>query len=224
MISPTGRFTVAVFGVLVTTFLAGCGATSESPSASQPPRSSVSENAQDAVLAMVLNDGDIAGFRMQSDGGERLQDQLPVMGTPHYAAMKRLVTANWLASGHSWLVRTANNGAGLYSDANLFTSTDAAAQIWRLEQSPPPGIRVRRLRPPAGSPTGAAYNYENTGKVAGFQLGWRRGPVIAYVLLEAHPNETFTTAGLRRIAAFLAEAARAQDHRIANVQASVSAS
>jgi hypothetical protein len=206
----------------VAAFLAGCGATSGSPPAPQPSRLAASQKAQDKVLAMVLNDGDVPGFRLQSDGGEKLKDQLPVKGTPHYAATKRLVTANWLASEHSWMIPAANSNAGLYSDANLFKSADAAAQIWSLQQSPPPGIRVRRLPTPSGSPIGAAYNYENNGKTAAFQLGWRRGQVIAYVFLGAHPNETFTAVGLHRIAAFLAEAARAQDHRMANVQAGVS--
>jgi hypothetical protein len=201
--------------------LAACGSGSASPTTAQPSRISAALKAQDKVIAMVLNDGDIPGFSLQSDAAEKLKDQLPKKGTSHYAAAKRLVTANWLASEQSIGIRTADGKAPVVSDANLFKSTAAAARIWRLEQSPTPGVRMKRLRPPAGSPTGARYIYANNGKLAGFQLGWRRGPVIAYVFLGAHPGETFTHLVLRRVATFMSQAARAQDHRIASVQAGV---
>jgi hypothetical protein len=211
----------AALGVALTMLAAACGAGSGSAPTTQPSRVSAAVKAQDKVIAMVLNDDDIPGFRLQSDGPEKLSDQLPKKGTRHYAVAKRLVTANWLASEHSVVIRTADGKAPTISDANLFKSSATAAQIWKLEQSPTPGVRLRTLRTPAGSPAGAKYVYENNGKLAGFQLEWRRGPVIAYVFLGAHPTETFSPLVLRRLAVFISRAARAQDHRIASVQAGV---
>jgi hypothetical protein len=221
MPTAASRLTIAAFGVSLTLLLAACGSSTGSPSTPQPSRLDAAQKAQDKVLAMVLNNGDIPGFSLQSDGAEKLKDQLPKEGTPHYAATKRLVTANWLASEHSIVIRDADGRVPLVSDANLFKSTAAAARIWLLEQAPSPGTRMRRLATPAGAPAGARYVYANNGRLAAFQLGWRRGPVIAFVFLGAHPGETFTRIGLRRIAALLTHAARAQDHRIASVQAGV---
>jgi hypothetical protein len=184
-------------------------------------RLSEAQKAQDEVTAMVLNDGDIPGFGLQSDGAEKLKDQLPKQGTPHYAVAKRLVTANWLASEHSVVIRTADGKAPVISDANLFKSSATATRIWKLENYAAPGVRIRRLPAPNGAPDGARYVYETNGKLAGFQLQWRRGPVIAYVFLGAHPDEKFSPLVLRRLAVFIARAARAQDHRIASVQAGV---
>ena len=45
--------------------------------------------------------------------------------------------------------------------------------------------------------------------------------MIAYVFIGAHPGETFSRVALTRIAGFITTAARAQDHRIASVQAGV---
>jgi len=212
---------IATFSVAVTMLAAACGSGSGSPTTPQQVRLGAAQKAQDKVIAMVLNDGDIPGFALQRDGAETLKDQLPRKGARHYAVAKRLVTANWLASEHSIVIRSADGKAPVISDANLFKSAAAAARIWTLEQSPTPGVRMKQLPTPAGSPNGASYDYENNGKLAGFTLGWRRGPVIAYVFLGAHPGETFSPLVLRRVAAFLARAARAQDHRIASVQAGV---
>jgi hypothetical protein len=211
----------AVLGVALPVLLTACGSSSGSPTTEQPVRISVAQKAQDEVTAMVLNDGDIPGFALQSDGAEKLKDQLPKRGTAHYAVAKQLVTANWLASEHSVVIRSADGRAPVISDANLFKSAGAAARIWTLEQSPTPGVQMRKLHTPAGSPSGALYTYENDGKLAGFTLGWKHGPVIAYVFLGAHPGEKFSPLVLRRVAAFLARAARAQDHRIASVQSGV---
>jgi hypothetical protein len=213
--------TIAVVGVALVILGAACGSGSGSPTTAQPSRVSAVQKAQDKVLAMVLNTGDIPGFSLQSDGAEKLADQLPKEGTPHYAVAKRLVTANWLASEHSIVIRRADGRAAIVSDANLFKSEAAAARIWQLENYAGPGIRIRRLPMPAGAPTGARYAYETNGRRAGFQLIWRRGSVIAYVFIGAHPGETFSRVGLTRIAGFISTAARAQDHRIAGVQAGV---
>jgi len=215
------RLPIAAFGIMLTLLLAACGSGSGSPTTPQPSRLDAAQKAQDKVLAMVLNDGDIPGFTLQSDGGEKLKDQLPKKGTPHYAVAKRLVMANWLASEHSIVIRSADGKAAIVSDANLFKSTQTAARIWKLENYADPGVRLRRLPTPAGAPAGARYAYETNGKQAGFELLWRRGPVIAYVFLGAHPGETFTPLALRRVRAFIARAARAQDRRIASVQAGV---
>jgi hypothetical protein len=212
---------IAVVGVALVILGAACGSSSGSPTTAQPVRVSAVQKAQDKVLAMVLNTGDIPGFSLQSDGAEKLADQLPKEGTPHYAVAKRLVTANWLASEHSIVIRRADGKAAIVSDANLFKSEAAAARIWQLENYADPGIRIRRLPMPAGAPTGARYAYETNGRRAGFQLIWRRGSVIAYVFIGAHPGETFSRVGLTRIAGFISTAARAQDHRIASVQAGV---
>jgi hypothetical protein len=215
------RLSIVAFAPALLMLLAGCGSTSGSPDTEQPSNISAIQRAQDKVIAMVLNDGDIPGFALQSDGAEKLKDQLPKKGTPHYAATTRLVKANWLASEHSIVIRAADGKAPVFSDANLFKTTKEALHIWKLEQFPPPGVRMKRLRPPVGSPAGAKYVYENNGKLAGFELGWRRGPVIASVFLGAHPHETFTPLVLRRLKAFMVQAARAQDRRIASVQAGV---
>lgn len=215
------RLTVAAFGISLTVLAAACGSSTGSPSAPQPSRVDAAQKAQDKVLAMVLNTGDIPGFTLQSDGPEKLEDQLPKKGTPHYAVARRLVTANWLASEHSIVIRSPDGNAAIVSDANLFRSTEAAARIWELESYADPGIRIRRLPTPVGAPVGARYAYATNGHRAGFQLLWRHGPVIAYVFIGAHPGETFSRVGLARIAGFISTAARAQDHRIAGVQAGV---
>jgi hypothetical protein len=211
----------AVLGVALSILVAACGSSSGSPTTAQPSQVTAAQRAQDKVLAMVLNDGDIPGFTLQSDGAEKLKDQLPKHGAPHYAVAKRLVTANWLASEHSIVIRSAVDNAAIVSDANLFKSSEAAARIWGLENYADPGIRIRRLPAPAGAPVGARYAYETNGQRAGFELLWRRGSVIAYVFIGAHPGETFSRVGLTRIAGFISTAARAQDHRVASVQAGV---
>ena len=215
------RFAIAAIGASLTLLLAACGSSSGSPSTPQPSRLAAAQKAQDKVIAMVLNTDDIPGFTLQSDGPEKLKDQLPKKGTPHYAVANQLVRANWLASEHSIVIRSADGNAAIVSDANLFKSEAAAARIWTLENYADPGVRIRRLPTPAGAPVGARYAYETNGKRAGFQLLWRRGSVIAYVFLGAHPGETFSRVGLTRIAGFISTAARAQDHRIASVQAGV---
>jgi hypothetical protein len=49
-------------------------------------------------------------------------------------------------------------------------------------------------------------------------VDWREGNVIAYVALGAHPNQKFSRIGMRRIATFLATAARAEYRRVQSVQ------
>src|SRR5438105_3953565 len=144
MPAPSSRLTIAL-GVTLTMLLSACGSGSGSPTTAQPSQLTAAQKAQDKVLAMVLNDGDIPGFALQSDGAEKLKDQLPKKGTPHYAVAKRLVTANWLASEHSIVIRTADGKAPVVSDANLFKSTTAAARIWKLENYADTGTRIRRL-------------------------------------------------------------------------------
>jgi hypothetical protein len=143
MPTPNPRVTIAALGVMLTMLLAACGSSSGSPTTPQPSRVDAAQKAQDKVLAMVLNDGDIPGFALHSDGREKLKDQLPKKGTPHYAVAKRLVTANWLASEHSIVIRSADGKAAVISEANLFKSTAAAARIWNSEAS---GARRRPCR------------------------------------------------------------------------------
>jgi hypothetical protein len=192
---------------------AGCGSGSTG-SASQPaPHLSAVALARDQVTNMVLTDGDLPGFSLHSTGAETLADQLPPKRTPRYGLMKRAVSASWLASEHSDVI-SADGRVQLISDANLFRSAGAAHHVWRLEQTPIPGTVFRRLRVPAGAPSGALFAYEREGTHAGFEIGWQQGRVIAYTILFAHPTDRFTAVGMRRIGTLLANAATAESRRI----------
>ncbi len=199
--------------VSLTALAAACGSGSTG-SASQPaPHLSAVALARDQVTNMVLTDGDLAGFSLHSTGAETLQDQLPPKRTPHFALMKHVVSANWLASEHSDVI-SADGKVQLLSDANLFKSAGAARQVWKLEQTPIPGTVFRKLRVPAGAPGGALFVYEREGAHAGFEIGWLQGRVIAYTILFAHPTDRFTAVGIRRIGTLLANASAAESRRI----------
>ena len=110
--------------------------------------------------------------------------------------------ASWLASEHSDMV-SADGRVQLLSDANLFRSEGAMRQVWKLDRTPIPGVRVKHYPPPAGSPAGARLLYSNDGTHAGFVLSWPQGRVIGLTLLFAHPTDTFTSVGIRRISSLL---------------------
>jgi hypothetical protein len=166
---------------------------------------------------MVLADGDLPGYRLQSTGGETIKDQLPPAKLPQAALARKLVRANWIASEHSVLSATTGRVL-IFSDANLFRSAAAAHRIWDIELHKVPGTITRFLDVPAGSPRGAVFAYERQGTHAGFQFGWRQGPVIGFTILFVPPRATFSPLGQRRIGALLAKAARAQAQRIAVVE------
>ncbi len=196
---------------------AACGSSSGSAASSDQPHLSPVAIGQDEVARMVLADGDLPGYRLQSTGGETIKDQLPPANLPQAGLARRLVRANWIASEHS--VLTANGARVLiFSDANLFRSAAAAHRIWDIELHKVPGTVTRFLKVPAGSPAGAVFAYERQGTHAGFQFGWRQGPVIGFTILFVSPKSTFSPLGPRRIGALLAKAARAQSQRIAAVE------
>jgi hypothetical protein len=196
---------------------AACGSSSAPAASSDQPHLSPVAIGQDKVARMVLADGDLPGYRLQSTGGETIKDQLPPANLPQAALARRLVRANWIASEHS--VLTASGARVLiFSDANLFRSAAAAHRIWDIELHKVPGTITRFLRVPAGSPAGAVFAYERQGTHAGFQFGWRQGPVIGFTILFVSPKSTFSPLGQRRIGALLAKAAQAQAQRIAAVE------
>ena len=196
---------------------AACGSSSAPAASSDQPHLSPVAIGQDQVTRMVLADGDVPGYRLQSTGGETIKDQLPPANLPQAALARKLVRANWIASEHS--VLAANSARVLiFSDANLFRSASAAHRIWDIELHKVPGSVTRFLKVPAGSPAGAVFAYERQGTHAGFQFGWRQGPVIGFTILFVSPKATFSPLGQRRIGALLAKAARAQAQRIAAVE------
>ena len=219
MRTSTRRSLTATIGTTaLTVVLAACGSGTNS-TATQPaaPKLSPVKVARDQVTNMVLNTGDLPGFTLQSDGPETLKDQLPPKGMPHFAATTGTVRANWLASEHS-IVISADGRVPVISDANLFKSVTAATRIWQLEQLPPPGTRLRRLPKPPGLPQGSEFFFLSDGQHGEVRVDWREGNVIAYVALGAHPNQKFSRIGMRRIATFLATAARAEARRVQSVQ------
>jgi hypothetical protein len=208
---------MATAGTALTVVVAACGSGTSSTATQPAPKLSPVKVARDQVSNMVLNTGDLPGFTLHSDGPETLKDQLPPKGMPHFATTTMTVRANWLASEHS-VVISADGRVPLISDANLFKSASAAKRIWQLEQLPPPGTRLRRLPKPAGLPQGSDFFFLSDGHHGEVRVDWREGNVIAYVALGAHPNQKFTRIGMRRIATFLATAARAEYRRVQSVQ------
>lgn len=211
---------LALLPVCAFAFLAlaatACGS-SASPSTSSRPHLSAAAIGQDKVTQMVLADGDLPGYRLQSTGSETLEDQFPPPKQPQAALFRRLVRANWIASEHSILSATGANSLVL-SDANLLRTAAAAQRLWHIGLHKVPGIVTRFLKVPAGAPAGAVFAYEREGAHAGFQVGWRQGPVLGYVIVVVSPKTTFSPLGERRIGAFLAKAAQAQAQRTAAVE------
>ena len=164
---------------------------------------------------MVLTDGDLPGYHVQSVGAESLTDQLPPPRAPQAALVTRLVTANWVASEHSTLVSSAKGDPTVFSDANLFKSAAALRRIWVLESARVRGIQRHDLAPPAGSPDGALYGYFAGAAGASYQLSWPEGPAFGIVLVQVSPHAHLSARALARIAATLGRAAKAESVRIA---------
>jgi hypothetical protein len=206
---------------LLTLAVSACGS-SASP-ASSGPHASPAAIGQDRVTQMVLEDGDLPGYRLQSTGGETLKDQLPPPKLPQAALARRLVRANWIASEHSVLVATDHRTI-VFSDANLFRAAPAARRIWALELAKVPGTVTRFLKVPAAAPAGARFAYQRQGSHAGFQVGWRQGPVIGIAIIFVSPKAHISRPAERRIAALLGTAAHLQAQRIAAVESGAQAS
>jgi hypothetical protein len=148
---------------------------------------------------------------------------LPPKRTPRYALIKRVVSANWLASEHSDVI-SSDGKVQLLSDANLFKSAAAVRKVWKLEQTPIPGTVFRKLHVPAGAPNAALFVYVRQGTHAAFQIGWPQGRAIGYTILFAHGSDKFTAVGIQRIATLLANAANAQSQRVDDAAARVAGS
>jgi hypothetical protein len=212
---------LALLPVCALAFLAlaatACGSSSAPAASSDQPHLSPVAIGQDKVSRMVLADGDLPGYRLQSTGSETLKDQFPPPKQPQAALLRRLVRANWIASEHSVLSATGANILVL-SDANLLRTAAAAQRIWHIGLHKVPGFVTRFLKVPAGAPAGALFAYERHGAHAGFQVWWRQGPVIGLVIVVVSPKTTFSPLGERRIGALLAKAAHAQALRTAAVE------
>jgi hypothetical protein len=202
---------------------AGCGTGSSSTPTAQPgPKVTATQRAQDEVSAMVLADGDLPGYSLNSTGSETLQDQLPPRRTPGYKRIVRTVKADWLASEHS-IVVGADGHIAFISTANLFRSESAMRQVWKLGRVKVPGIKTKRYRTPAGAPPGSRLVYTNDGSQVIFRLTWPQGRAIGAALIYGRPSDKITPLGISRISDFLATAATAQARRIGDVEADGSA-
>jgi hypothetical protein len=201
---------------------AGCGTGSTSPATQPGPKVTATQMAQDEVSEMVLADGDLPGYSLNSTGSETLQDQLPPRRTPGYKKIARTVKASWLASEHS-IVVGADGHIAFISTANLFRSESAMRRVWKMERVKVPGIRTTRYRTPAGSPPGSRLVSSNDGSRVEFRLTWPQGRVIGAALLFGRPSDRPTPLGMSRISSFLATAATAQARRIGDVEADGSA-
>lgn len=218
-VSPR-RFTCSL--ALVAAFAAGCGAGSSSPGTQPGPKVTPTQMAQDEVSQMVLADGDLPGYSLNSTGSETLQDQLPPRRTPGYTKIMRTVKASWLASEHS-IVVGADGNVAFISSANLFRSESAMRRVWKVEATKIPGIRRKRYPAPAGSPPGSRLVYSNDGTQASFRMTWPQGRVIGVTFVGARPGDRFGKLAISRISSFLATAAAAQARRIGDVEADGSA-
>lgn len=170
---------------------------------------------QQRVDRMALADGDLPGYHVQSTGAEVLADQLPPPTLPRAALVRRLVTANWIASDHSTLVASVRTAPAVFSDANLFKSASATRRILALEFARVPGVSTRYLAVPPGAPAGARYYHYRQGTRAFFELSWQEGPVLGLVLTPESPGAHLSAGALTRIADTLGRAAKAESIRIA---------
>ena len=219
---PVSRLSSLCALVVLASLAAGCGAGSSSSSAQPGPKVSATQMAQDEVSQMVLSDGDLPGYSLNSTGSETLQDQLPPRRTPGYKKIVRTFKASWLASEHS-IVVGADGNVAFISSANLFRSKSAMRQVWKIEAIKIPGVRRKRYPAPAGAPPGSRLVYSNDGTHANFQLTWPQGRVIGVTFIGARPSDRFGKLAMSRISSFLAMAASAQARRIGDVEADGSA-
>jgi hypothetical protein len=171
---------------------------------------------QERVDRMVLTDGDLPGYHVQSVGAESLSDQLPPPRAPQGGLETRLITAAWVASEHSTLVATAKDAdPTVFSDANLFKSAPALGRIWVLERARVPGIQQHDFALPPGAPAGAHYTHIVDSGGAAYQISWIEGRVLGIVAVQVSPHAHLSARAFARIAATLGRAAKAESVRIA---------
>jgi hypothetical protein len=172
--------------------------------------------AQERVDRMVLTDGDLPGYHVQSVGAESLSDQLPPPRAPQGGSEKQLITAAWVASEHSTLVAPAKDAdPPVFSDANLFTSAPALGRIWVLERARVPGIQQHDFALPPGAPAGAHYTHIVDRGGAAYQISWIEGRVLGIVAVQVSPRARLPARALAKIATTLGQAAKAESVRIA---------
>jgi hypothetical protein len=196
---------------LLVVVAAACGSSGSSGSSS----GHAAVTGQERVDRMVLTDGDLPGYHVQSVGAESLSEQLPPPRALQAALVTRLVTASWVASEHSTLVSSAKGAPTVFSDANLFKTAAALRRIWVLEGARVPGIQRHDLAPPAGSPKGALYGYFVGTAGASYQLSWPEGPAFGIVLVQVSPHAHLSARTRGKIATTLGRAAKAESVRIA---------
>ena len=206
----------------VAALAAGCGSGSSTPTTQPGPKISATQMAQDEVSQMVLADGDLPGYSLNSTGSDTLQDQLPPRRTPGYKKIVRAMKASWLASEHS-IVVGADGRVAFISTANLFRSEAAMREVWKIYGTRVPGLHMKRYRVSAGSPPGSRLIYTNDGAHTEFQLMWPQGRVIGAALIFGRPTDKFGALAISRISSFLATAASAQARRIGDIEADGSA-
>jgi hypothetical protein len=163
---------------------------------------------------MVLANGDLPGYHVQSAGAEALADQLPPPHAPQGALETRLITANWVASEHSTLGGSARAPV-VFSDANLFKSAGALRRIWVLESAAVPGVQTQDFAPPPGAPDGANYAYVVDSGGAAYQISWREGRVLGIVAVTVPPHSRLSAGARAKIATTLGQAAKAESILIA---------
>jgi hypothetical protein len=198
---------LAVLAVLAAACASGGGGSSTTRTAPSPDN-------QRRVDRMVLGNGSLPGYVVESDGTEQLKAQLVPRGAAGAAAANRVIRASWLASAHALLQSPGAAGPGIFSDANLFRSAPVAAHILTLEGGSVPGVTVRALTVPAGAPPGAEYQELRRGTNVEYEIVWRQGPVIALDVVGVAASPAPPPRVLAAIAAALGRAAHAQQARI----------
>ena len=215
--------TILTLGAALIMLAAACGSAATHPHAhaqrhtQSPPQLTAAQTAQNHANEMVLNAGSLPGYTLRSHTSEKLQDQLPPKRQHGNTVVRRLVRATWLASEHSFIA-SPDGKLLVFSNANLFTSSAAAARIFGLEVTPARDPRFKFFRRPAGAPAGSRLVFARGAKLSVFQLGWSQGPVMAFIRIYGHPKERFTPVEEHRIGAFLATAGNAMAHRIARIE------
>lgn len=163
---------------------------------------------------MVLGNGSLAGYVVESDGAERLKAQLAPRGMAHAALANRLIRAGWLASAHALLQSPGGAAPTIFSDANLFRGAPVAGRIWTLESGSVPGVTVRPLPLPPRAPPGAEYEELQKGANLEFEIAWRQGPVIGLDIVGVAASPAPPARVRAAIADTLGRAAHAQQARI----------
>jgi hypothetical protein len=202
-----------VTGALAVLAVLACGCASGGGSSSTAPRTP-SPDDQRRVDRMVLGNGSLPGYVVESDGAERLKAQLLPHGSANAAIANRTIRASWAASAHALLTSAADAGPPVFSDANLFRTAADAGRVWSLENGKQPGVTVDPLPVPPGAPPRVSYEELLNGAKVEFEIGWQQGPVIAFDVVGLAASPPPPARVRAQIGAALARAARAQQARI----------